>query len=160
VAEPPALPDVDRLARLPRAELELLLAELPDELAARALYAWPLWARPDQPELEGVWRVWLTRSGCGAGKTRAGAEWVRAKAEAGVYGRFNLVWRTAADVRLLAVVEAPVVGVRCQHAQRWYPTAWFAARTCEQPQPLPTQCRRDASSRPITRRDGSSWGPC
>jgi phage terminase large subunit-like protein len=102
----PELPEVDRLAALPPHLLEQLLSELPDELLARALYAWPLWARPDQLEPPGAWRVWLMRSGRGAGKTRAGAEWVRAKAEAGIYGRFNLVGRTAADVRD-TMIEGP-----------------------------------------------------
>ena len=34
----------------------------------------------------------------GAGKTRAGAEWVRLKVEGGVYCRLNLVGRTEAFV--------------------------------------------------------------
>lgn len=98
--------EIDRLAMLPPRALERLLKELPDDLAAQALYTWELWARPDQLEPPGSWRVWLMRSGRGAGKTRAGAEWVRAKAEAGVYGRFNLVGRTAADVRD-TMIEGP-----------------------------------------------------
>lgn len=54
------------------------------ELAA-ILAEWPLWARDDQlpPDATGcgeVWRVWLVMGGRGAGKTRAGAEWVGAKA--------------------------------------------------------------------------------
>jgi phage terminase large subunit-like protein len=54
------------------------------ELAA-TLAEWPLWARDDQlpPDATGcgeVWRVWLVMGGRGAGKTRAGAEWVGAKA--------------------------------------------------------------------------------
>ena len=69
------------------------------ELWAQALYAWALWARPDQLEPPGDWRVWLLRSGRGAGKTRTGAEWVRAKVEAGIYRRIALVGRTWADVR-------------------------------------------------------------
>ena len=46
------------------------------------------------------------RSGRGAGKTRAGAEWVRAKVEGGIYGRLHLVGRTEADVRD-TMVEGP-----------------------------------------------------
>lgn len=46
---------------------------------------WQVWARDDQlpPQTTasgGDWRVWLILGGRGAGKTRAGAEWVRAKA--------------------------------------------------------------------------------
>src|SRR6476620_9987784 len=55
-----------------------------DELGA-ILAEWLLWARDDKlpPETTAngePWRVWLVMGGRGAGKTRAGAEWVRAKA--------------------------------------------------------------------------------
>src|SRR3954452_21010235 len=43
---------------------------------------WPAWARPDQAaDAAGgkSWRTWLILGGRGAGKPRAGAEWVRAK---------------------------------------------------------------------------------
>jgi phage terminase large subunit-like protein len=38
---------------------------------------WEVWAREDQLPPEGAWRNWLILGGRGAGKTRAGAEWVR-----------------------------------------------------------------------------------
>jgi phage terminase large subunit-like protein len=47
------------------------------------LHGWQIWARDDQlpPPLDGDgWRSWLILGGRGAGKTRAGAEWVRAMA--------------------------------------------------------------------------------
>ena len=45
------------------------------------LQDWRLWAREDQLPPEPLdWRNWLVLGGRGAGKTRAGAEWVRAKA--------------------------------------------------------------------------------
>ncbi len=61
------------------------LSELSQEQLAQILHCWPLWARPDQlppatASAGGAWRVWLVMGGRGAGKTRAGAEWVRAKA--------------------------------------------------------------------------------
>jgi phage terminase large subunit-like protein len=48
---------------------------------------WELWARDDQlpppPDTDGrAWRTWLILGGRGSGKTRAGAEWVRAQATA------------------------------------------------------------------------------
>lgn len=51
----------------------------------RALgHDWTLWARDDQLPPEECddlpWRTWLLLGGRGAGKTRAGAEWVRAQA--------------------------------------------------------------------------------
>lgn|GEM_PF-3605614 len=57
-------------------------------LNARALQVvlddWQIWAREDQvapPEPDGgrPWRTWLLLGGRGAGKTRAGAEWVKAQ---------------------------------------------------------------------------------
>ena len=58
------------------------LESLPEDDAGRLLADWALWARPDQlPPLEaqggGPWSTWLVLGGRGAGKTRAGAEWVR-----------------------------------------------------------------------------------
>lgn len=60
------------------------LAALPDEAVAFLDKDWALWAREDQTPpgvCEGVdpWRVWLILGGRGAGKTRTGAEWVRAR---------------------------------------------------------------------------------
>ncbi|MGI9395456.1 MAG: DNA-packaging protein [Boseongicola sp.] len=39
------------------------------------------WALPHQLAPEGSWRTWVILGGRGAGKTRAGAEWVRAEVE-------------------------------------------------------------------------------
>src|SRR5262249_18508487 len=48
---------------------------------ARALlYDWPFWARPSQLSPEDEWRVWLLLAGRGFGKTRTGAEMIRARA--------------------------------------------------------------------------------
>ncbi|MDB5507331.1 MAG: Transfer Agent terminase protein [Devosia sp.] len=53
-------------------------------LTARQVQAlaqhWPLWARPAQLAPAGDWTTWLVLGGRGSGKTRAGAEWVRALA--------------------------------------------------------------------------------
>ncbi|MCL6640250.1 MAG: terminase family protein, partial [Candidatus Rokubacteria bacterium] len=75
------------------------MAELTDEQAAELLYDWRFWARPEQLPPEGDWRVWLLLAGRGFGKTRTGAEWVRAQVESGRCGRLALVAPTAADVR-------------------------------------------------------------
>jgi phage terminase large subunit-like protein len=54
-------------------------------LGENALLALPwlfeFWALPHQLPPEGVWRTWVIMGGRGAGKTRAGAEWVRAQVE-------------------------------------------------------------------------------
>ena len=68
----------------PRPELQGL-ADTLDGRAARALYyEWPIWAREAQLPPQGDWTTWLLLGGRGAGKTRAGAEWVRGLAAAGV----------------------------------------------------------------------------
>ena len=44
-------------------------------------YLFDFWALPHQRPPEGNWRSWVIMGGRGAGKTRAGAEWVRSIAE-------------------------------------------------------------------------------
>ncbi|HEY1615142.1 MAG TPA: terminase family protein [Rhizomicrobium sp.] len=66
----------------------------------RALpYLWPYWGRSEQQPPQGAWTTWLYMGGRGAGKTRAGAEWIRARAESGRGRRIALVAATAADAR-------------------------------------------------------------
>ncbi|MFZ9949065.1 MAG: terminase large subunit domain-containing protein, partial [Gemmobacter sp.] len=54
-------------------------------LSDGALLALPwlfeFWALPHQLPPEGAWKTWIIMGGRGAGKTRAGAEWVRAEVE-------------------------------------------------------------------------------
>jgi phage terminase large subunit-like protein len=56
-----------------------------DELTEGALLALPFifdfWALPHQQPPEGDWKTWVILGGRGAGKTRAGAEWVRTEVE-------------------------------------------------------------------------------
>ena len=91
-------PLLQTLAELSAADLAFLLAD------------WQLWARDDQlPPAHShsgdPWRVWLIMDGRGAGKTRAGAEWIRAKAlglppyAAEPSRRIALVGETLGDVR-------------------------------------------------------------
>jgi phage terminase large subunit-like protein len=56
------------------------------------------WARPEQLPPTGDWRTWLLLAGRGFGKTRSGAEAVRAAVKAG-NRRIALVAPTAADAR-------------------------------------------------------------
>jgi phage terminase large subunit-like protein len=72
---------------------------LSDEAAAVALYDWPFWARPSQRPPAGDWRIWLLLAGRGFGKTRTGAEWIRARVDAGIARRIALVAPTPADAR-------------------------------------------------------------
>jgi len=61
----------------------------------RMLDDWEFWARPNQLPPPGDWRVWLLLAGRGFGKTRSGAEFVRARVESGLASRVALVGPTA-----------------------------------------------------------------
>ncbi len=93
------------LGQLPR-----LLKSLNAEELDNVIASWELQARDDQwPPLLGQggepWTVWLIMGGRGAGKTRTGAEWIKAVAlgEPSLaiepVGRIALIGETAADVR-------------------------------------------------------------
>ena len=87
------------MSLLPADERSRLLDELSDADATDLLHDWRYWARPDQLAPAGDWRTWLILAGRGWGKTRTGAEWVRAEVEANRRGRLALIGATAADVR-------------------------------------------------------------
>ncbi len=82
-------------------------------LSENALLALPwmfeFWALPHQLPPEGVWRTWVIMGGRGAGKTRAGAEWVRAQVEGagpgdpGLCSRVALVGETIEQAREVMV---------------------------------------------------------
>lgn len=63
------------------------------------LTTWAAWARPEQLEPDGLWRVWLILAGRGFGKSRTGSETVRGWALKYPGCHIALVGRTAADVR-------------------------------------------------------------
>src|SRR6476661_10530812 len=79
------------------------------ELAKRGIeasrYDWEKLARPNQLPPLGDWRGWLLLAGRGFGKTRTGAEWVRAQIKSGKR-RIALVAPTAADARDVMVEGA------------------------------------------------------
>jgi phage terminase large subunit-like protein len=87
------------LASLPEALRHELVAALTGAQAAALLHDWHFWARPNQLPPGGDWRVWLLLAGRGFGKTRTGAELVRARVAAGTARRVALVGATAADIR-------------------------------------------------------------
>ncbi|PCJ95679.1 MAG: ATP-binding protein [Hyphomicrobiales bacterium] len=83
----------DLLSHCSQAELELLDGD------------WQLTRRDDQIPPPGAWRVWMLLGGRGAGKTRAGAEWVRelALGEMAGTGRIALLGESFAEVRNIMV---------------------------------------------------------
>jgi phage terminase large subunit-like protein len=87
------------LASLPEPLRNELVRSLTREQALKIKYDWPYRARPEQLPPPGDWRVWLLLAGRGFGKTRTGAEFVRARVGARTARRIALVAPTAADAR-------------------------------------------------------------
>lgn len=99
-------------ASMTRRDLDAVFASLgADELHALD-HDWDFWAHAHQRPPDGAWWAWLVLGGRGAGKTRAGAEWVRAAAEGlGALGvaprrRIGLVGQSLNDVREI-MIEGP-----------------------------------------------------
>lgn len=84
-------------------ERDRLLSGLSEAKAKELLYTWEFWARPNQLPPETNWRTWLILAGRGFGKTRTGAEWVRAQVESGRCKRIALIAPTTADAREVMV---------------------------------------------------------
>ena len=62
-------------------EIEAFLAGLGDNELLALPYLFDFWAMEHQLPPEGEWKTWVIMGGRGAGKTRAGAEWVRMQVE-------------------------------------------------------------------------------
>ncbi|SPH17617.1 hypothetical protein DEA8626_01141 [Defluviimonas aquaemixtae] len=81
------------------------LAGLSDEALMALPWLFEFWALPHQLPPEGAWKTWVIMGGRGAGKTRAGAEWVRSQVEGprpldpGQARRVALVGETVDQVR-------------------------------------------------------------
>lgn len=92
---------------------------------------WPFWARAHQLPPAGDWKTWLILGGRGAGKTRAGAEWVRgvalglAEFSERPLGRIALIGETHNDVR--EVMIEGVSGLLAIHPRAERPN-WIAGR--------------------------------
>lgn len=94
---------LDSLATLPAERRGRYLDELsPSEqrVVAEDLFDWEgKWARVPQSYPKGRWSTWIIKAGRGYGKTRTGAENVRAWAEGEAGIRIAMVARTSSDVR-------------------------------------------------------------
>jgi phage terminase large subunit-like protein len=86
---------------------------------------WNVFAAPHQRTPGGDWTTWLLLGGRGAGKTRAGAEWVRALAESDGSARIALVGETEHDVR--EVMIEGVSGLLAAHTGGERPL-WIPSR--------------------------------
>ena len=84
---------------------ETFLNELEEGELLALPFLFEFWAMGHQLPPEGDWRSWVVLGGRGAGKTRAGAEWVRSKVEGsrpldkGACQRIALVGETIEQVR-------------------------------------------------------------
>ena len=87
------------LLSLREAERQVAVAALSPEERRELRHHWRLFARLAQLPPAADWRIWLILAGRGFGKTRAGAEWVRALAEADPGVRIALVGATLCLVR-------------------------------------------------------------
>ena len=95
-----------------RANLDRWLKALSGKKCARLLTDWSWWRRADQCPPEGDWHVWLLLAGRGFGKTRTGAEWVRAFAEATPGARIALVAASLHEARQVMVEgESGLLGI-------------------------------------------------
>lgn len=85
------------------------LGGLSDQTLAALPWVFEFWALSHQLPPEGAWKTWVVMGGRGAGKTRAGAEWVRAEVEGarptdpGRAKRVALVGETLDQVREVMV---------------------------------------------------------
>ena len=125
-------PVIEYLRAIPhglrRDTFDELASQLPVRVFTRVKYDWPLWARreqlpPDDPP-EDPWHIWLLLAGRGFGKTRAGAEWVRARAESGRSSRIALIARTPHEAETVMVTGESGILAVCPPWNRpnWEPT--------------------------------------
>jgi len=81
--------------------------EAAGEHAAKSLdEEWPVWVHQGQLPPHDDWLVWVHLGGRGAGKTRAGAEWVSAKARERPQARIALVAANPKEARRV-MIEGP-----------------------------------------------------
>lgn len=90
--------------------LSAFLKTLDAPALERIIFDWLLWARAEQMAPVNIdWTTWLILGGRGAGKTRAGAEWVRAQALTqaksgyGSPARIAIIGRTLDEARNIMV---------------------------------------------------------
>ena len=114
----------EELADWPEDRLAAFLDGIGEAGRATLLHDWAVHARPEQRAPEGSWRVWMILAGRGFGKTRAGAEWVRAVAEADGRARIALVGASLHEARSVMVEgESGLLAV----APWWDRPSWHPA---------------------------------
>nr|WP_244504641.1 terminase family protein [Jannaschia faecimaris] len=111
------------IASAPRAIREAFLESLSENELQALPYLFEFWALDHQLPPQEDWRTWVILGGRGAGKTRAGAEWVRDRVEgsrplmAGSARRVALVGETYDQVRDV-MIEGESGILRCSPPDR------------------------------------------
>lgn len=91
-------------------EVDEFLGSLSQNALLSLPWLFEFWALPHQLPPRGSWKTWVIMGGRGAGKTRAGSEWVRAQVEGagptdpGIAKRVALVGETVDQVREVMVM--------------------------------------------------------
>ncbi len=104
------------LAAQPEHVRSQLLGGYNEARLAALNWDWKFWARPNQLAPDGDWTTWLVLAGRGFGKTRTGAEWVRAGVcgttplGRGRWRQVALIAETAADGRDVMVGDDKAAG--------------------------------------------------
>ena len=80
-----------------------ILAGMSDRQQHSLRHHWQLWAHKGQLPPAGDWLGWLILAGRGFGKTRAGAEWIRAIAENNPEARIALIGASLVEARSVMV---------------------------------------------------------
>lgn len=96
---PSLTPTLSPLTAVRLAALRVKYRQQAGILPSDKKYDWAALARPKQLPPLGDWATWLLLAGRGFGKTRSGAEYVRAMVKSGQAGRIALIERTPADAR-------------------------------------------------------------
>lgn len=97
------------LASATQSQVDEFLGGLSDNALLALPWMFEFWALPHQLPPEGAWKTWVIMGGRGAGKTRAGSEWVRAQVEGSAPGdpgrakRVALVGETIDQVRAVMI---------------------------------------------------------
>ena len=93
----------DAIARMPPHLAGAVSDYLARNHAAEFAQLWRFWSHVYQDPPHGEWLTWLMLAGRGAGKTRAGAEWVNAEASSGRAMRIGIIGETMHDARAVMV---------------------------------------------------------
>lgn len=107
----------EQIRALPEAERAAFIDSLTIEQAYIFKYDWLSWARPEQLPPAGLWIRWLILAGRGYGKTRVGAEQIRAWVKSG-HQAPNIIAATADDLRDICVEGESGVLAVCPKDER------------------------------------------